>query len=96
MKNASASDSSKSQMLSSSLPLPASFFNVLPLPQKFTRFHHFRFHIPALNSVVFVDGAQEYFLPQGAEYPSYATELPSPLRIPGYATGHNERRFNSD
>jgi len=38
MKNASASGSSKSQMLPSSLPLPASFFKVLPLPQKFNRF----------------------------------------------------------
>jgi len=37
-KNASASGSSKSQMLASSLPLPASFFKVLPLPQKFNRF----------------------------------------------------------
>jgi len=47
MKNASASGSSKSKMLPSLLPLPpASFFNVLPLPQKFNRFHHFRFHIP--------------------------------------------------
>jgi len=41
MKNASASGSSKSQMLSSLLP--ASFFKVLPLPQKF---NSFRFHIP--------------------------------------------------
>jgi len=49
MKNASASGSSKSQMLSSSLPLPASFFKVLPLPQKFSRFHRFRFHIPDWN-----------------------------------------------
>jgi len=32
MKNASASGSSKSQMLPSSLHLPASFFKVLPLP----------------------------------------------------------------
>jgi len=32
MKNASASGSSKSQMLPSSLPLPVSFFEVLPLP----------------------------------------------------------------
>jgi len=38
MKNASASCSSKSQMLPSSLPLPASSFKVLPLPQKFNRF----------------------------------------------------------
>jgi len=30
-------------MLPSLLPLPASFFKVLPLPQKFNRF---RFHIP--------------------------------------------------
>jgi len=36
MKNVSASSSSKSQMLPSSLP--ASFFKVLPLPQKFNRF----------------------------------------------------------
>jgi len=48
MKNAAASGSSKSQMLPSSLPLPASFFKVLPLPHKFNRFHRFsfRFHIP--------------------------------------------------
>jgi len=56
--NASASGSSKSQMLPSLLPLPASFFKVfplpafffkvLPLPQKFNRFHRFRFHIPGL------------------------------------------------
>jgi len=39
-KNASASGSSKSQML------PRSFFKVLPIPQKFNRFHCFRFHIP--------------------------------------------------
>jgi len=36
-------------MLPSSLPLPASFFKVLPLPQKFNRFYLFRFHIPGLN-----------------------------------------------
>jgi len=46
MKNASASSSSKSQMLPSSLPLPASFFKVIPLPQKFNRFRfQFRFHL---------------------------------------------------
>jgi len=39
MKNASASGSSKSQMLSSLLPLPASFFKVLSLSQKCNRFH---------------------------------------------------------
>jgi len=44
MKNASASGSSKSQMLLSLLPLsllplPASFFKVLPRLQKFNRFH---------------------------------------------------------
>jgi len=41
MKNASASGSSKDQMLPSSLPLPAFFFKVLPLllSQKFNRFH---------------------------------------------------------
>jgi len=39
MKNASASGSSKSQMLPSLLPLPDSLFKVLPLPQKFNRFH---------------------------------------------------------
>jgi len=39
MKNASASGSSKSQMLPSLLLLPASFFKVLPLPQKFNCFH---------------------------------------------------------
>jgi len=36
MKNTSGS--SKSQMLPSMLPLPASFFKVLPLRQKFNRF----------------------------------------------------------
>jgi len=46
MKNASSSGSSKSQMLPSSLTLPASFFKVLPLPQKFNRFHRFRFQLP--------------------------------------------------
>jgi len=48
LKNTSASGSSKSQMLPSSLPLPASFFEVLPfpLPQKFNRFHRFRFQLP--------------------------------------------------
>jgi len=46
MKNASVSDSSKSQMLSSSLPLPAYFFKVLPLPQEFNRF---LFHISVSN-----------------------------------------------
>jgi len=35
----------KSQMLPSLLPLPASFFKVLPLPQKFNCFYRFRFHI---------------------------------------------------
>jgi len=49
MKNASASGSSKSQMLPSSLRFPAFFFKVLPLPQKFNRFHRFRFHIPGTN-----------------------------------------------
>jgi len=44
MKNASASGSTKSQTLPSSLPLPASFFKMLSLPQKFNRF--IRFHIP--------------------------------------------------
>jgi len=39
MKNASASGFSNNQMLPSLLPLPASFFKVLPLPQKFNRFH---------------------------------------------------------
>jgi len=47
MKNASASGSSKSQILPSSLPHPASFFKVLSLPQKFNRF---RFHIPVKNN----------------------------------------------
>jgi len=42
MKNASGS--SKSQMLPRLLP--ASFFKVLPLPQKFNRFH--RFHVTRL------------------------------------------------
>jgi len=45
MKNVSASGSSKSQMLPSSLPLPAFFFKVLPFPQKFNRFHRFRFQL---------------------------------------------------
>jgi len=27
------------------LPLPASFFKLLPLPQKFNRFHRFRFQL---------------------------------------------------
>jgi len=52
MKNASAFESSKSQMLPSLLPLLASIFKVLPLPQKLTvsasRFR-FCFHIPAAN-----------------------------------------------
>jgi len=43
MKNSSASTSSNSQMLPSSLSIPASFFKVLPLPQKFNRF---RFQLP--------------------------------------------------
>jgi len=43
MKSISFSGSSKSQMLPNSLPLPASFFKVLPLPQKFNGFH---FRIP--------------------------------------------------
>jgi len=47
MKNASASGSLKSQMLQS--PLPASFFKVLPLPQKFNRFR-FCFYIPGANT----------------------------------------------
>jgi len=51
MKNASAFGSSKNQMLPSLLPLPASFVKVLPLPQKFNRFHRFRFHIPVLNKL---------------------------------------------
>jgi len=47
MKNASASGSSKTQMLPRSpLPFPASFFKLLPLPQKFSGFHRFRLHIP--------------------------------------------------
>jgi len=46
MKIASASGLSKSQMLPSLLPLPASFFKVLPLSQKFNRF---RFHIPGYS-----------------------------------------------
>jgi len=54
MKNTTASGSSKSQMLPSSLPLPASFFKVLlhPLSQNFNRLHPFRFHIPDLKSVI--------------------------------------------
>jgi len=46
---ASASGSSKSQMLPSLLPLPASFFKMHQLSQKFNRFHRFRFHIPDLD-----------------------------------------------
>jgi len=46
MKNASASGSSKGEMLPSLLLLTASFFKVLPLPQKFNRF---RFHIPGCD-----------------------------------------------
>jgi len=48
MKNVSASGCSKSQMLPSLLPLPASFFKVLPLalPQKFNRFQ-----LPASTSL---------------------------------------------
>jgi len=46
MKNASAFDSSKSQMLPSSLLLPAYFFKVLSFPQKFNRFH-----IPVCNII---------------------------------------------
>jgi len=52
--DAFTSGSSNSQILPSSLPLLASFFNVLPLPQKFNRFHRFRFHIPASNYDKFV------------------------------------------
>jgi len=44
VKNTSASGSSKNQMLLNS-PLPASFFKVLPFPQKFNLFH-----IPATNA----------------------------------------------
>jgi len=46
IKNVSAFGFSKSQMLSSLLQHPASFFKVLPLPQKFNRFHRFRFQLP--------------------------------------------------
>jgi len=46
MKNASASGSSKRQMLPSLLLFPASFFEVLSLPQKFNRFHSFHFQLP--------------------------------------------------
>jgi len=45
MKNAFVSGSWKSQTLPSSLPLPASFFKVLPLPQKFSRFR-FQLSLP--------------------------------------------------
>ena len=37
-------------LLPSWLSLPVSFIKVLPLPKKFNRFHHFRFHIPVCNS----------------------------------------------
>jgi len=56
VKNASPSGSSKSQMLPSLLPLPSSFFKVLPLPQKFnastasTSSVCFRFHIPSYKN----------------------------------------------
>jgi len=36
---------------------------------------HFLYLLFTFNSIAFVDGPQEYFLPQGARYPSYATEL---------------------
>jgi len=54
IKNASASGFPKCQMLPSSLPLPGSFFKVLslPLPQKFNRFHRFRFQLPASTYLV--------------------------------------------
>jgi len=47
MKNAFASG--PLVCLQSLLPLPASFFKVLLLPQKFNHFHCFRFHIPEWN-----------------------------------------------
>jgi len=55
MKNASASGSSKSQMLLSLLPLPISFFKVLPLPQKF---NHFLF--PVFDCLFFQTGSNIY------------------------------------
>jgi len=39
-------------MLPSLLPLLASFFNVLLLPQKVNRFYRFRFHIPELDTYI--------------------------------------------
>jgi len=38
-------------------PLPASFFKVLPLPQKFNRFHRFRFLHPASNLHFHISGS---------------------------------------
>jgi len=46
MKNAFVSGSSKSKMVPSSLPLPASFFKVLLLAQKFNRFYRFQLPLP--------------------------------------------------
>jgi len=46
MKNASTSGPSKSQMFPSLLLLPAFIFKVLPLPQKFNRFHRFQLPFP--------------------------------------------------
>jgi len=51
MKNTFASGSSKSHMLPTSFPLPASFFKVLPLPQKF---NSFRFHITGLHITIWL------------------------------------------
>jgi len=88
MKNASGS--SKSQMLSSLLP--ASFFKVLPLPQKFNRFH-----IPALcfmkNASAF-GSSKNQILPRLLPIPaSFFKVLPLPQKfnrfcfhIPGYNT----------
>jgi len=48
-------------MLSSLLPLLASFFKVLPLPQKFIRFHRFRFHIFGLDPPLFMNAYVRLF-----------------------------------
>ena len=45
-KIASASSSSSTLSLPSSLLLSTSFIKVLPLPQKINRFHRFRFQLP--------------------------------------------------
>jgi len=46
---------------------------------------HFLHLLFALNFVVFVEGGQEYFLPQGAGYPSYATDSKLQLNATGFS-----------